>query len=42
MPPPDSLFDVAPSWHWVDDGNRRWGLALAGLTADLTPFSLPG
>lgn len=41
-PPADSLFETAPSWHWVDDGNRRWGLALAGLTADLTPFTCDG
>ena len=31
VPPPDSLFDPAPSWHFVDDGVPSHGMALAGL-----------
>jgi hypothetical protein len=42
VPPPDSLFDPAPSWHFVDDGVPSHGMALAGLTADLTPFACEG
>lgn len=38
-PPPDSLLESAPSWHWTADEVPSHGLALAGFTSDLEPYS---